>query len=156
MKARKMKRLIVTGILITLGLTACFQEKEDFLFRGLFVEFNAVSLSPQPESFVIPLPDSFGLVQAQVNLVGVHQSADETLSFSVAPESTAVPAKHYDLTTNTFVLPANSSFATIEFDILDAGIPSGETVELTLVLEGNERIRPSENYKRQTYLIFGN
>lgn len=135
--------------------SSCFQEKEDFLFKGLFVEFDAVSLAPEPENFQILLEDGQGRVTAQVNLVGPHQDTDQTIGYHLASASTAEEGKHCDLNGQTFMIPAHSSFGYIEFDVMEAAIPAGESVVLTLVLEGNERIPPSENYKQQTYVIRG-
>ena len=147
-----MRKLIILFILI---LSACFEQKEDFYFQGLFVEFNEVSLAPSPATFFIPMDDGAGTISVQVNLVGAHQDADQSIAFSVAPESTAQPEKHYHLAGGAFTIPAASSFGYIELTILDGDIPAGESVELSLILEGNDHIRPSENYKEQRYVIYG-
>lgn len=139
--------------ILPLLLPSCFQDEEDFLFQGLFVEFDAVTYALDPATFSIPLDDGQGEVAAQINLVGEHQSADQEITFSIDPASTAVEGEHFTLDDLTTVIPANSSFGDITFTVLNAGLPAGERVTLTLVLDGNERIEPMENYRKQTYII---
>ena len=141
--------------LCTTALTGCFQDEEDFLFRGLFVEFNAVTYALDPSTFSIPLTDGQGQMAAQINLVGAHLDRDATIAFMVDPNSTAVEGQHYTIEERMATIPAGSSFGEAVFTVSDGGIPAGESVRLTLVLEGNERIEPMENYRRQTYIIYG-
>lgn len=149
-----MKNYVLLFILVLL-LTSCFQNEEDFLFQGLYVEFDAVTYALDPSTFSIPLDDGQGEVAAQINLVGEHQNNDQEIAFSIDPESTAVEDEHFTLDELTTVIPANSSFGDITFTVLNADLPAGESVSLTLVLDGNDRLEPSENYRRQTYVIFG-
>jgi len=135
--------------ILPLLLPSCFQDEEDFLFQGLYVEFDAVTYALDPSTFSIPLDDGQGEVAAQINLVGEHQNTNQDIAFSVDPASTAVEGEHFTLDDQTTVIPANSSFGTISFTVLDANLPAGESVSLTLVLDGNDRLEPSENYPRQ-------
>ncbi len=150
-----MKTRVLIFIFSIFCFFACFQQNEDFYFNDLFVEFNEVSLSTNPESFQILIMDNVEMIKAQVNLVGVHQSEDQTISFSIASESTAIEGLHYNLNASSCIIPAYSSFGYIEFSILKDAILPGESVNLTLILEGNEKILPSENYKKQKYTLLG-
>jgi len=149
-----MKKNILILLSITV-LTGCFQTEEDFLFRGLFVEFDAVTYAIDPSTFSIPLDDGQGEVAAQINLVGAHLDSDAIIGFTVDPTSTAVEGQHYTLAERTATIPAGTSFGEAVFSVIDAGIPAGESVTLTLVLQGSERIEPMKNYRRQTYIIYG-
>ncbi|WP_448518702.1 hypothetical protein [Rhodoflexus sp.] len=50
-------------------------------------------------------------------------------------------------------IPANSSFGALRFEILPAPVPAGQSFTLVFVLQGNEQIKPSNNYARIGYRI---
>jgi len=97
---------------------------------------------------------SIGTVKLRVNLVGAQHSTDEVISYRinteavpVSPNAAAVSGTHFT-TTNTFTIPANSSFGEITITILNPGVSSTTPREVHLELLGNSNIKPSENYKK--------
>lgn len=150
-----MKLNIIFALMITLLCTSCFEDESDKLFRGAFVEFDETSFATNPNTFVKQVREDGRSATTQVNLVGAHRSTDQVITFSVDPESTAVLGTNYELQGNELTIPANSSFGFLSVDLLDSPMGEDESVTLILILEGNNEIRPSENYKRFTYQING-
>ncbi len=150
-----MKLNIIVALITTVLCSSCFEDESDKLFRGAFVEFDETSFATNPDTFVKQVREDARSTVTQVNLVGAHRSSDQVIRFSVDPESTAVAGTNYDLQGNEFTIPANSSFGFLSVDLLDSPMGEDESVTLILILEGNNDILPSENYKRLTYQING-
>ncbi len=88
-----------------------------------------------------------GVINFRLNLVSAQFSSDQTVSISVVTDkTTAIAGTHYTVPT-TVVIPANSSFAEIPVTVLNPGPTSG-SVDLVLQIDGNETVKPSENFKR--------
>lgn len=145
---------LIFALALVFGLSSCFDEDADRVFEGAFLEFAEVALDRTPDDFASNVNDGAGALTTEVNLVGAHRSSDLTVTYTVDPESTAVAGTHYT-TSGTLSIPANSSFGTCEVSILDASIPTGESVTLILVLQESGGIAPSENFRRFTYVING-
>lgn len=83
----------------------------------------------------------------RVNLVGPQKSTPINVSFTIDATSTAVAGVHYDLvTTNTVVIPANSSYGYIYFNVLDDNIEAGELWKVKFNLtaaDGGATLSPS-------------
>lgn len=102
-----------------------------------------VTPSSQPN-----LTRSTGTVSLRVNLVGAQRSTDTNFDYIVAgAESTAVAGKHYVTPSGKGVIPANSSFGTVNITLLDPGATSG-TVDLVLQLVDNSSVAASVNYSK--------
>ena len=142
-------------VVLSLLLTSCFEDQSDKLFRDSFVEFDETSFATNPEIYVNSIREDSRSVLAQVNLVGAHRSVDQTINFSVDSESTAIEGTNYRLSGNNFIIPANSSVGFINVELIDSSMDNTSSVTLILVLEGNNEIKPSENYKKITYQING-
>ena len=146
-----MKKLInYTFLLWTVALTSCFDEQfEDKSFTGSLLEFNNTTLNADPLKTTLGVDDGAGQLTEQVNLVGPQFTTEQAISFGVDTDlTTAVEGTHFDLRGGMFVFPANQSVANMAITILDGAIPNGESFDLVLLLEGNNSIEPSENYKR--------
>ena len=94
-----------------------------------------------------------GVIKFRVNLVGAQQSTDQSIKFKavatpVLPAGVAAAATgtHYTIT-GTVVIPANTSFGEVEVRVVNPGVSSATPVGLVLELEGNETVKPSQNYK---------
>lgn len=75
----------------------------------------------------------------QVNLVGPQKTTPINVTFSIDPASTAVAGTHYAMiTTNSVVIPANSSYGFIYFEVIDDHILPGEIWKLKFSLTGND------------------
>ena len=147
--------------LISLLCTGCFKD-EDFNFDKIrLIEFeDAVRLTP-PAGFsygVVTVTRTTPTRDFQVNLVGKQLEVPETLRFSVdtaisrflnATTIRAVEGVHYDLQGGNLNIEANRSFVNLTMRF-PANIPqnTGRTALLVLKLDGNDNIKPSENYRR--------
>ena len=104
-------------------------------------------------SYVRNVRVGVGLVTEQVNLISPHFSTDQTVMFTVdAANSTAVEGTHYSID-GTFTIAANSSVGDADIQILNGAIPAGESRTVVLVLQGNDLIGVSENYKSVRFVI---
>jgi hypothetical protein len=134
-------------------LTACFKDNRVF-FSGLQAEFNETVVRTPALGVTYPLisvRNGAGQVTTRVNLVGAQQASEQVLRVSVDPASTAQTANYRF--SGTVTIPANSSFGDLQFEVLNApGVPIAG-LNLIFVLEGNENVRPSENYRRVGFRI---
>ena len=101
-------------------------------------------------------------VKLRVNLVGPQRSTDEVFTYRiisdavpVAPNALAVVATHFSAS-NTFTIPANTSFGEVTITVLNTGISSTTPREVHLELEGNGKVAASANYKKVAIRIAQN
>jgi hypothetical protein len=142
---------------LVIALSSCFKDQRVF-FNDSLVEFNeTVTRTPAlgVNYPIIALRAGQGAVSTQVNLVGAQRPEAQAIRVSVdAQASTAREGVHYRLTNGGVVtIPANSSFGSLQFEVLPVAIPAGQNFTLVFVLEGNEQIKPSKNYARIGYRI---
>lgn len=140
--------------LLALTITGCFKNyEEDFLFKGMVVEFDAATWTSKAPGktypIVGPLDKASGVAKFKVNLVGAQKPTAQTVKYRVVTtESTAQEGLHFELEDNgELQIPANSSVGEASIDVLDFP-PGAGTVLLVIELEGNDELKPSENYKR--------
>jgi hypothetical protein len=82
-----------------------------------------------------------------VNFVSPQKESDESFTYRVvADETTAIEGTHYNISGQA-VIPANSSFADVQIQILNPGAGIG-SVDLVLELVGNGAVKASKRYKR--------
>lgn len=161
----KMKNFVGLLMLLTcLSMSSCIEQ--DFpLFEDSFIEWDATVMNspalgkdfpllirvPRP-TFAIASSDPLitrrtGALSLRVNFVSPQKDSEETITYRVlAEETTAIEGTHYNISGQA-VIPANSSFADVQIQILDPGAGTG-SVELVLELVGNGTIKASERYKR--------
>jgi hypothetical protein len=153
-----MKKIINLFVVVTivLGLSSCFRDNEILFDKVALVEFQeTVVRAPAPGQKypLVAITRRSGTVNSRINLVGAHRPADEAIRYKVDTEkTTAIEGVHYTLGGESAVIPANESFGNAVINILP-GERQALTVDLVLVLEGNETIKPSENYKSVGYRI---
>lgn len=145
-------KIILSALLLMFAMTSCFEDdNEENKYEGpALVEFDAPTLS---SSYVRNTNAGAGTITELVNLIAPQFSTAQTITYSVdAANSTAVAGTHYTID-GTFTIDANSSTGLASITILGAAIPAGETRTVVLVLEGNDLIGVSENYKSVTINI---
>lgn len=151
-------------VLVCLSMISCIEQ--DFpLFEDSLIEWDATVMNspalgkdfpvlvrvPRP-TFAIATSDPLitrrtGSLSLRVNFVSPQKEFEETISYRVVvDETTAIEGTHFNVSGQA-IIPAKSSFADVQIEILD---PGAGTVPVDLVLElvGNSSIKPSERYKR--------
>ena len=157
---RKIKNIALMFSMILL-LSACFEDRE-IVFEDYQIEFeNAVMLARGTgDNFpIINLTRASGTPNYQINLIGPHLTSAEAISFSLEE----VPARllsantikaeqgvHFTLNGSSLNFPENTS--TTNFSALSI-LPSfpaqaGRTALLIIRLDGNEKLKPAENFRR--------
>lgn len=160
-----MKKFIILFLILTGLYTSSCIEQEFPLFEDSLIEWDATVMNnpalgkdfpllirvPRP-NFALATSDplitrSTGVLSLRVNFVSPHKANEENFTYRViADETSAIEGVHYNLSGQA-ILPANSSFADVQIQILDPGAGDG-VVDLVLELVGNSAVRPSERYKK--------
>jgi len=153
----KNNKLYAFLLLLCLGaLTSCFEEPDFFnVWDGLEVEFDASTLpSNGPQAnFVRTTATQTDAYSVQVNLVGAPQATDITVNVAVAPESTAVPGVHFELPSNSVVIPAGTNIVNLPMTVLTGNIEPTETPNLILNITSTSLGVVSANYSTVTVRI---
>ena len=158
--------------LFSLIATGCTKLREPVFTEGL-VEFDAAAYHSKSGGFPFPLlnrvPAGYGratsaamdpvlttrttvdTVKMRINLVGAQRTTAETVTLKVSTTfSTAIEGTHFDLIDKTVTIPAQSSFAIARWVVRNPGAPAigaPATVQVVFELQGNESLKPSENFK---------
>lgn len=138
--------------LLTLALVLVFSsciEQNYVLWEGALVEFqDAVVRAPVTGQKYprITVANTVGAVNLQVNLIGAHRTAEETITYTVVQEGTTATSADY-ATSGSLVIPAGSSFGTLTVTVKDTG-KIGGSVDLLLQLVGNSAIQSSVNHNQ--------
>lgn len=86
-----------------------------------------------------------GTIKLRVNLIGAQAASDRAFTFKFnQSESSGNPGVHFTPVTGTGVIPANSSFAEVNFVILNPGSGVG-TATAVLELTDNGILKPAVN-----------
>lgn len=166
-KEKIMKKKIFAFLLPLVLLTAggCI-ENEERLFKQSIAEFDATvwntplvgrnypmltrvaGFGRAVSTTLDPLISrTSGTFNVRVNLVSAQFTTDQVLNVSVvAAETTAVQGTHFNLPT-TVTIPANTSFGLLPVTVVNPG-PGVGTVDLVLQIDGNDTVKPSENFKK--------
>lgn len=143
------KILSIFSLVMVFVFGSCIEQNYP-IWEGAEVEFQAAVVTAPVAGQNYPrisIANSIGTYGLQVNLVARQRDSDETITYRVVSEgTTAVEGTDYNVS-GSLVIPANSSTATLEVDIINTG-EIGGSVDLLLELEGNSTIQASENYKR--------
>jgi len=135
----KMKKILITNLLALLlifGTTACFDDPgSDILFEDTFVELDFATRSPSSvlRNRVYSRVNDGNTIadQVTISLVGAQRSTPINVTIAVdAANTTAVAGTHYNLTTTTATIPANSSSISIPFQVIDDNIAPGSVFRL--------------------------
>lgn len=145
-----MKKIIsIFSLVLVFVFGSCIEQNYP-IWEGAEVEFQTAVVTAPVSGQNYPrvtIANTVGTHSLQVNLVARQRDSDETITYTVVPEgTTAVAGTDYNVS-GSLVIPANSSIATLDVQILNTGAIGG-SVDLLLELEGNSTIQPSENYKR--------
>jgi hypothetical protein len=97
-----------------------------------------------------------GEASIAIQLIGEQRPSDLSVSFSVDDESTAEEEIHYViLTPSPVTLSSGTSATEIVIELIEGSLGSGESVRLTLDLEGSSEVEPAENLKTSDIFISG-
>lgn len=135
------KTFLLSLTFLSLALASCFPDNSSVYDGPLQVEFR-----PTSDSQSMADGDTY---EANIQLIGPHQDADITVDFEVdAENSTAVAGQHFELSGNSFTIPANSSFGTITITGIPQNIGASKPVVAITLLGGTEgKVTAAENYK---------
>lgn len=138
-------------VIAFLALPSCMDESA-IIWEGLVVEFDRIS---GRSGGVYPRENDGANIaeELRINLVGAHQAEPITVNYEIDNTTTAVEGVHYNLISpNPVAIPAGSSFAFIEFEILDENVLPGERWLLRFNLTSSQA-EISENYKSVAHTI---
>lgn len=86
------------------------------------------------------------IVELTVQLIGAHAGSDRTAGVAVS-DTDATEGVHFELLNSEVVIPANSSFGTVEVRILADNIADGESYSVTLELQEGPELGVAVNMK---------
>src|SRR5688572_15423196 len=161
MNVMKKLRTFLAIAFVATTLTSCFEDTK-ILFTDTLVEFeDAVMRSKaagQPFPIMPAVTRAAGTPNYQVNLVAPQLNTAQDIAFSLEPVPAsllnattieAVEGVHFTFTPTASFPEASSKFNFTGITILP-GFPAdaGKTALLVLKLDGNDDLKPSENYRR--------
>lgn len=81
-----------------------------------------------------------------INVIIADQQLDD--DGEVEEETTATEGTHFNiLSGNTATFPANSSFSTVDIELLSSGLNDGESVQFIIELTATDDLEPADNYR---------
>ncbi|MDX2305158.1 MAG: hypothetical protein NW226_20270 [Microscillaceae bacterium] len=156
-----MKKIFIYNLLfigLVLGLSSCFDDPgTDILFEGVFVELDLATRAPSSGERIriyARKDDGVNITDTIIiNLVGAQRSTPVNVTIAVdAAGTTAVAGTHYNLSTTSVTIPANSSFGYIPFEVIDDNIDPNTPVTLSISIASSD-VEISENYKSGTMTL---
>jgi hypothetical protein len=168
---------ILIASALMLGLSSCIKN-DDIVWNGAVAEWDLATYQTKATGLPFPIvanvPTNYGravllsgnafgapadpaltrtfasTITMRVNLVGRPFSTQQVLN--VRPNanfSTAVEGTHYQLLDRTCVIPKDSSFGYVRWQVLNPGTPAPGTPAMRVVfeLQNNNDIKASENFK---------
>lgn len=156
----KTYKLYIAIFSIAFLLTSCFKDMEVY-FTDTQVEFEQAVMTARATGQIFPILNvtrSSGTPNYQVNLVGAHLSQSEQMSVTLdqVPADllntntiVAEEGVHFTLT-STFSFPTEASKVNFTGLTIKNDFPAqaGKTALLILKLDGNDKIKPAENFRR--------
>ena len=168
---------ILIALTLTVGLSSCIKN-DDIVWENSVAEWDLATYQSKATGLPFPIVDrvptnygrailatgnAFGApadpsltrtfastITMRVNLVGRPAATQQVLSVRPSANfSTAVEGTHYQLLDRTCVIPKDSSFGYVRWQVLNPGTPAPGTpaVRVVFELQGNTDIKPSENFK---------
>lgn len=147
---------IILALAMPMLFGSCMKETdEDFYFTNALAEFDLATNTANAPGRTYPLlaarTRGSGMISYRINLLGAQLSTDQTIAIRVdAENSTAVEGVHYRLPNGlNAALPANSSFANLDVEVLNFPAQPTGAANAVVVFEivGNDVVKPSENHK---------
>lgn len=97
-----------------------------------------------------------GTVNVSIQLIGPQRDSDLQVNYSAADTSVAEEGVHYDLSSTSATIPADSSSTEIGIEVLDNSVDDGDTnYPLYLNLQDSDGVEAAENLKTFTLTIRG-
>lgn len=161
--------LVVPALLLaSLALTGCFADNTIEYDDAARVAFKQGGTDPavDPRGALPGVPDNEGLIEAEVEdsmrtvnllvqLVGEQYTDDLTVNYTVNDTlTTAEEGVHYNIADDEVIIPADSSTAFLQVDILGAlesNTDQEETVAFSLQGNAGRGVEVAKNY--QTFVI---
>ena len=174
---KKIINSILIACALTIGLSSCIKN-EDIVWNNVVVEWDLATYQSKATGVPYPVvgnvPTNYGravllagnafgapadpalnrsytpIITMRVNLVGSPSSTQQVLNVRPSANfSTAVEGTHYQLLDRTCVIPKDSSFGYVRWQVINPGTPAPGTPAMRVVfeLQGNSAIKPSENFK---------
>jgi Domain of unknown function (DUF4843) len=162
---KRIKNLLLVIPVLLFAMSSCI-ENPPVVYTGSVAEFDATVWNAPATGVTYPIltrvagygravstttdpliTRTSGAIKFRVNLVSAQFAADQVLNVSVvADKTTAISGTHYTVPA-TVTIPANSSFGEVTVTVLNPGATSG-SVDLVLQIDGNETVKPNENFKK--------
>ena len=142
MKKSTIKLAIALGFIVS--VIACTKEQITTYTGNDVVEVSPVTRTVYTPVFVYP--DS-----TKIQLVAKQRSIDSKVIYGIDATSTAASPADYQITgtSGETLIPANTSFAYIKYDLK----PATASKKVIFNLTGGDNLKPSENYKVHTLTI---
>jgi len=86
------------------------------------------------------------VVELTVQLIGAHSGSDRTAGVAVS-DTDAAAGTHFELLNSEVVIPANSSFGSVEVRVLADNIADGESYYVILELQDGPELEAAVNFK---------
>ncbi len=153
-------------ILIAFLLTACFEDTK-IVFEDTQLEFESAVLLAKATGEVFPIINlnrASGTLSYQINLAGKQLPEAESISFSVedVPDRLlnsntvrAVEGVHFTLNGNSISFPELTNKTTFPAFSVDTDFPAepGKSALFIIRLDGNDKLKPAENFRRLGFRI---
>jgi hypothetical protein len=148
---------------VMMFITACYDDPGTDIVIGneAYLELDRAG-QPNPSVSMEFNQDPDGttapqIMDVQVNILGRVQKTNVTAAFEVDPSSTAIAGVHYNvLTTGAVTIPAGSTSADIEIQVLPDGFdPDNDTAPWTLIFRLTGGDLPLSKYVQVTYNLSG-
>jgi hypothetical protein len=157
-------KIYLTLLSVSFLLASCFDDKE-ILFEDTQVEFEDAVMRARATGQIFPIINittrtpTVAATTFQINLVGrqLTQAADIGFSLDTVPKAllnaTTIEAQagvHFNLTAAAISFPEQASTVKLQPFTIDAAFPAqaGKTAIFVIKLDGNDKIKPSENFRR--------
>lgn len=152
-KATFLKLFIIA--MVPLFLSGCLND----LFNDGQITYNTddpqVEFFPTTASFTLGA-DSTIAYGIRAQLIGEQRSEPLTLNVVVVDSmTTAQEGTQYSLSESSVTIPADSSSATYPITVSGQGLSAGQTVTLSVRLQGAQGVEAAENLRTHTVTIQG-
>ncbi|MBT1698640.1 hypothetical protein KK083_17235 [Fulvivirgaceae bacterium PWU4] len=154
--------ILLTGFL----LVSCFDDRE-ILFEDTQIEFEDAVMRARATGEIFPIISvtrTTGTPAYQINLIGrqLAQAADVSFSLDTVPKrllnANTIEAQqgvHFTLNESPVSFPEQASVTNATTFSILPGFPaqSGKTALFIIKLDGNDKIKPAENFRRLGFRI---
>jgi hypothetical protein len=151
--------------MMSLSLTSCFKELDYTFDEVKQVEFETAVRTAPAAGYTFPViatTRTAGNINLQINLIGEQLKSPEDLTITVDTAGTglltsaitrAVEGTHFNLNGGKVTIKPDTSFVNFRLSILNPGATAGRQALVVLKLNGTDKIKAAENYRRVAYRI---